>query len=313
MTEIPPEIAGFFQEPPLTRWVVVQSPPGSDATLFVLRWAGEIGAGAYLGVNYVNVRTPWEKLRRRYPSLRAFFPPHWSRYGWLALPPCRKVPRDGLERLLEWVRWGGEGAGEFERSASEIEGDVAGEPGDQQEVGGTWRLPRRVPPPEGLDEPILPEFERLWDFVERWQSRPALIVIDSIDALGEHYGIEPSRLVHAMRKDLVDPGHANVISVFEGRERPPWFHQADGLLCFMPIPPVGRGPRWGLTIEYLEGRGVSGEKFVLALENGRLVSSPSDGEIVDSLLGNPTPTWHRGLPRDMVAFFRGPPGNMSFD
>lgn len=310
---VPLRIRRFVQGPgPLTRSLVVRTPPLSDATLFVIQLATEIRRSVRLGRNYVNPQAPWEKLSRRYPFLRKCFAPDSLTDVWTKIPPRRKVPRTRIDLLLEWVRLGGDKspAGlEFESEWSRGDPINSGY-NNEEDVGGSWRRPEPEPIVESVPPiPILPDFERLWDYVERCSRLPALLIIDSIDALASHYGIEPSRLIDAIQQDLVDTGYAHVVYVSEDPDRPSWLYLMDGVLSWIPLRLPGRGPQWILTIEYLAGRESRQRRYVMAFQNGRLITYPSDDEVVAML---ERATWRplvKTIPSEIIDFLAEPGGN----
>ncbi len=222
------------------------------------------------------------------------------------MPPRREVPRVRLNNLLEWVQFGREGTeggDEFDpqNGRSRELGYSNGE------VGGTWHPPEKAPPPEPVHEtPILPEFEILWDYVERSARLPALLTVDSIDALATHYGIEESKLLDAVQKDLVDTGYANALFIYTRPDRPSWLSSMDGVLSWTILRSASRSPHWVLTIEYLVARVQRPLRYVMRFESGRLVSCASDDEIVQMLERATWPPRLKPIPVEIKDFLGGP-------
>ncbi len=255
---------------PFARLVVIQTPPQSHGTLLALQIAEELRRLAVLGVNYLNVASPWRKLCYRYPLLRGHFTP--ADESWLEQPRMRPAPRNGLEILLEWIVMGGKGV--------EV-------PTEREE------------PPASL----LPDFERLWDFVQRCRQIPALVIVDTIDALAERYGVDPSQLVEVLEKDLVETGYAHALIVSEGDVRPGWLRLADAVLRFVPIRIPRKVPHWLLTMEGISSQARS---FVLTLDRGHLAASPSDDDIVKALEQGHYVVSRRGIPTQVLEVFQEP-------
>ncbi len=255
---------------PFARLVAIWTPPQSHGTLLALLIAEELRRLAVLGVNYVNVASPWRKLSYRYPSLRGHFTPVDD--GWLDRPRMRPVPRTRLDILLEWIVMGGKGV---------------------------------VVPTEREEPPasLLPDFERLWEFVERCRQIPALVIVDTIDALAGRYGVDVSELVEVLDKDLVEPGYAHALVVSEGDLRPDWFSLADAVLRFMPIRTALEVPHWLLEIEGLSSQP---QRFVMAFDRGRLAASPSDDEIVEALERGRYVASRRRIPTQVLQVFQEP-------
>ena len=105
-----------------------------------------------------------------------------------------------------------------------------------------------------------------------------------------------------IQEDLVDRGLANAIFVFEGPDRPNWFHSMDAMVLWEPIPSRNFRRQWLLTIEYLAGSARLPQRFVLGLEGGRLTSGPSEEELLEMLEATPERVTPRGIPRKVTRF-----------
>jgi KaiC/GvpD/RAD55 family RecA-like ATPase len=62
---------------------------------------------------------------------------------------------------------------------------------------------------------MMPEIEMAYDVVDKALPERTLIIIDSIDALSEKYGLQPSKLINALQRDLVEGCGTNVVYVLE--------------------------------------------------------------------------------------------------
>lgn len=75
--------------------------------------------------------------------------------------------------------------------------------------------------PTGEDEltvtvgSMMPEIEMAYDVVDKALPERTLIIIDSIDALADKYGVGPARLITALQKDLVEGCGTNIVYVLE--------------------------------------------------------------------------------------------------
>lgn len=130
---------------------------------------------------------------------------------------------------------------------------------------------------------ILPELEIAYDLVETNLPRKTLVVIDSIEALSEQYGIPPQRIMSTLQKDLVDHSGTNIIYVMETWENSNLDYLGDGVVFLNSTEREGRRIR-ELIIEKLRGSRIDRWKYVFTLLNGRLHAfEPSRPEIPQRL------------------------------
>lgn len=115
---------------------------------------------------------------------------------------------------------------------------------------------------------MMPEIEMAYDVVDRALPERTLVVIDSIDALAEKYGVPPSRLINALQKDLVEGVGSNIVYVLETPD-PLLDYLGDGVvyLCFTSA--TGRRLR---EMDFLKLRGceIRQPKYVYTLLGGRV-------------------------------------------
>ncbi len=304
--EISPRILRFLGSPrPLARLILVLAPPHADTTLFLLQVAMEIRRGAILGVNYVNPRDSAGHLARRYPYFRRCFTPNGLDRSWLRTPARRTFEKPRLEALLELVVGGRAPPAEIEPEADWSLDEIKPyDPRDDPAVGGSWRSAPPLKVVKRVSEgPILPEYESLWGFAERAPRLPGLVIIDSIDGLARHYDVEASRLVGALREDLINPGLVNALVVYEKPDRPDWMTTADGVLSWQPLAGSKSRRCWSLTIESLVGRDIRQREYVLAFDRGRLEALPSDDDFVRELLSMRKPRTRPGVPSEVIEIF----------
>ncbi|MCU0861869.1 MAG: DUF2075 domain-containing protein, partial [Methanomassiliicoccales archaeon] len=62
---------------------------------------------------------------------------------------------------------------------------------------------------------MLPELELAYDMAEANLPNKTFIVLDSIDALSEHYGISSQKIMNTLQKDLVEHSGTNIAYVME--------------------------------------------------------------------------------------------------
>jgi len=165
-------------------------------------------------------------------------------------PPKKRLDRTELEKLEGKIEMGEEGEGD-ETYAKHGEGQVS-------EGSIVFDL--------GSD---LPEIDMAYDAVEKNLPQKTLVLIDSINALAERYGIHASKLINTLQKDLVENAQANVLFVLEDSGETRLDYLGDGVILFQHREYAGRRLRV-MTIEKLRGTGVRQHKFLYTLDGARL-------------------------------------------
>ena len=277
---IPAEVLKFFQTPG-GHSVIVKGSAGTGKTTFALQLTEELG-----GINssyYMSTRVsdttlynqfPWLKDRVR-ASENMVSGRHYSRMigqepvlveagtqisiemrllGERAQPkPAnaggKKVDRTELQKLEGRIEMGEEGEEEEYKPIGE---------GEVKEDSLIFDL--------GSD---LPEIDMAYDAVERNLPERTLVVIDSIDALSERYGLPSSKLINVLQKDLVENSMANVLYVLENSGETKLDYLGDGVIMFRSEEYGGRRLRT-MSIEKLRGSEVRQHKFIYTLDGGRL-------------------------------------------
>src|SRR5438552_11994743 len=117
----------------------------------------------------------------------------------------------------------------------------------------------------------LPELEAAYEFVDKRLPERSLVLIDSIDALGEHYGIPAARLITILQKDLVEASRQNVLYVLESSGETRLDYLGDGVVSLASSEYQGRRLRV-LTIEKLRGQQVQQPRYLYTLDGGRLTA-----------------------------------------
>ncbi|MEM0449845.1 MAG: gas vesicle protein GvpD P-loop domain-containing protein [Methanomassiliicoccales archaeon] len=116
---------------------------------------------------------------------------------------------------------------------------------------------------------MLPELELAYDMAEANLPNKTFIVLDSIDALSEHYGISPQKIMNTLQKDLVEHSGTNIAYVMETSEKNIYDYLGDGVVRLYNSQKDGRRVR-ELVLEKLRGQMVKQWKYHFTLVDGRL-------------------------------------------
>lgn len=128
--------------------------------------------------------------------------------------------------------------------------------------------------PTGEDEltvtvgSMMPEIEMAYDVVDKALPERTLIIIDSIDALADKYGVGPARLITALQKDLVEGCGTNIVYVLETPD-PLLDYLGDGVLYLSLDNSSGRRIR-EMDLLKLRGCEIRQPKYVYTLLGGRV-------------------------------------------
>ncbi|UCE81199.1 MAG: ATP-binding protein [Methanobacteriota archaeon] len=115
---------------------------------------------------------------------------------------------------------------------------------------------------------MMPEIEMAYDVVDKALPERTLIIIDSIDALADKYGVPPARLITALQKDLVEGCGTNVVYVLETPD-PLLDYLGDGVLYLSLDSSAGRRIR-EMDLLKLRGCEIRQPKYVYTLLGGRV-------------------------------------------
>src|SRR3989442_4714973 len=115
----------------------------------------------------------------------------------------------------------------------------------------------------------LPEIDMAYNAVEKNLPKKTLILIDSINALAERYGVHPSKLINTLQKDLVESAGANVVFILEDSGETKLDYLGDGVILFQSREHAGRRLRV-MTIEKLRGVELRQHKFIYTLDGARI-------------------------------------------
>ncbi|MCJ2530914.1 MAG: hypothetical protein LN413_01160 [Candidatus Thermoplasmatota archaeon] len=166
-----------------------------------------------------------------------------------------RVDRTELNRLEGRVEMGQEGGDIFEG----VEGVEGGEVTDE---GVIFDL-----------HSDLPEMDLAYEAVDKNLPQKSLLVIDSIDALSERYGIHPAKLINTIQKDLVENSNTNVVYILEQGGITKLDYLGDGVVDMRDDEVQSRRLRI-MAIEKLRGREIAQHKHVFTLKDGRVTAFP---------------------------------------
>ena len=246
-SRIPREVIEFFDAPG-GHSLIVKGQAGTGKTTFALQLTEELGEVA--SSHYLSSRVSDESLFNQFPWLRDRLKPAILQGPPKPAHPTSKVTRVALDQLEGKIQ-----AGE-ESTEEEAAKSVAG-----AEVKDGF-----IEVPIGFD---LPEIEAAYDFVDGRIPKRSLVLIDSVDALAEHYGIAASKLINVLQRDLVEANRQNVLYVLEGSGETRLDYLGDGVVNLTATEHQGRRLRV-MTIEKLRGQQVRQHKYLYTLDAGRL-------------------------------------------
>ncbi|MFQ6013005.1 MAG: gas vesicle protein GvpD P-loop domain-containing protein [Thermoplasmata archaeon] len=119
----------------------------------------------------------------------------------------------------------------------------------------------------------LPEMDLAYEAVDKNLPRKSLLVIDSIDALSERYGIHPAKLINTIQKDLVENSNTNVVYILEQGGPTKLDYLGDGVVDLRDEEVQSRRLRI-LAVDKLRGREIAQHKHVFTLKDGRVTAFP---------------------------------------
>ena len=228
--------------------LIVKGPAGTGKTTFALQLTEELGEVA--ASHYLSSRVSDESLYRQFTWLQDSLKPAGLQTAPKS-PRDTKVTRYALDQL--------EGKMEEGKEGEEAEPEAIG----SGEVRGNF-----LEVTLGFD---LPELEAAYDFVNDRIPARSLVLIDSIDALSEHYGIPAARLITVLQRDLVESSKQNVLYVLESSGETRLDYLGDGVVSLAASEYQGRRLRV-LTIEKLRGQEVQQHRYLYTLDGGRLTA-----------------------------------------
>ena len=149
-----------------------------------------------------------------------------------------------------------------------LEMDFDGEAGSGKVDGNSWTFDITS---------ILPEIDMLYDTLEAAEKEMSLVAIDSIDSLGEKYGISPKRLLKMLQKDLVERSGVNVLFILETSGLNQLEYVGDGVISLEMNDLEGRRMR-SMKVEKLRGQQIMMPSVPFTLKDGHFNSFDYDIE-----------------------------------
>lgn len=273
---IPKEIMKFFDNPG-GHSLIVKGLAGTGKTTFALQLIEHLGTTS--NSFYLSTRVTDESLFRQFPWLHGLLKKNVNlRVGDgrsksiyseklyedsgsdisidLNIKPTRhlpkfpvekdKVDREELKKLEGRIEMGDAGIMD---SSVEVDSDTI-----------TFDL--------GSD---LPEMDSIYDMVEGWKPKRSLVVIDSVDALSERYGVNAARLMNTLQKDLVESSATNLLFVLETGSDSSLDYLGDGVIDLSTGEHNGRRIRI-MNIKKLRGAEIRRSRYLYTLNGGRLTA-----------------------------------------
>ncbi|MHC1680540.1 MAG: RAD55 family ATPase [Methanomassiliicoccales archaeon] len=127
---------------------------------------------------------------------------------------------------------------------------------------------------------MLPELEMAYDIAESNLPKKTLVVLDSVEALAENYGIPAYRIMNALQKDLVEKAGTNVVFVMETAERSHLDYLGDGIVVLRNTVHGSNRVRT-IDIEKLRGSSIRNWRYLFTLEGGRVTVVNRDLDLRD--------------------------------
>ncbi|QLH74079.1 MAG: hypothetical protein HPY73_00510 [Methanomassiliicoccales archaeon] len=159
---------------------------------------------------------------------------------------------------------------------------------------------------------VMPEIELAYDVVENNLPTRSLIVLDSIEALSELYGVSSQKIMTTLQKDLVEHSDCNIVYVVEFSDKSHMDYLGDGVVSLHIGEREGRRIRY-LVIEKLRGSSVTRWKYLFTLKDGRI--NVFDAQSYERLPRTIGPNLSKEVDPNRVSFghdsfdsvFKGPP------
>lgn len=282
-TGLPTELVNFFKGPG-GHSLIVKGLAGTGKTTFALQLAEELDN--ITKSHYISVRVSDESLYNQFPWLRKKLAEkeklkmaksyaktltsnyvHQEKDTDVALEVRIRTAQQ-LLRSLEGTSLDGQKVNRQE--LQKLEGRIEmGEEGMDEDFGGLGEgsfLEDTIVFDLGSD---LPEIDLAYDMVEQTLPDKTLVLIDSIDALSERYGVLSSKLINTLQKDLVEQSQADVLYILETGMDNKLDYLGDGVISFAKAEHKGRRLRV-LNIEKLRGSEITQHKYIYTLKDGRV-------------------------------------------
>ncbi len=115
---------------------------------------------------------------------------------------------------------------------------------------------------------LFPELDEMYDFVDRNLPAKSFIIIDSIDALAERYGVDTLRLMSVVQSDIVESTGIDVIFIIERLEDNAGDYFGDGVVVLSGGEFDDRRIRQ-MDLKKLRGQRIEIFRYLYTLEGGR--------------------------------------------
>ena len=235
---IPKEVLDFFRSPG-GHSLIIKGDAGTGKTTFALQLIEELSQEQ--PEYYLSMRVSDEALFRQFPWLREKAKRNEIlKAGKAFLKKTTTVEREELnpkqdatlratKNLLRALTVTDSNPSVVRTELNKLEGQVeAGEIDHEDEDD------YNVIAPDGslvLDiGTMLPELELAYDITENNLPKRSLVILDSIEALSEVYGISAQRIMNVLQKDLVEHSDTNIIYVLETSAKSIMDYLGDGVL-----------------------------------------------------------------------------------
>ncbi|MEM4309124.1 MAG: gas vesicle protein GvpD P-loop domain-containing protein [Thermoplasmata archaeon] len=119
-----------------------------------------------------------------------------------------------------------------------------------------------------IQEVEVPEIENLYDRIQSHLPSRCMVVIDSIDGLGEKYGIPYLKIVEALQKDLVEQTDVNLVVVVESEGQTPIDYLVDGIIS-LGMERYGMSQIREMSVQKMRGVKIENPYYLFTLLDGR--------------------------------------------
>ena len=289
---IPKEVLDFFRSPG-GHSLIIKGDAGTGKTTFALQLIEELSQEQ--PEYYLSMRVSDEALFRQFPWLREkakrneilkagkAFLKKTTNVEKEEVNPKQEATLRATKNLLRALTVTDSNPSVVRTELNKLEGQVEAGEIDQQEDDEYNPLA-----PDGslvLEiGTMLPELELAYDITENNLPRRSLIILDSIEALSEIYGISAQRIMNVLQKDLVEHSNTNIIYVLETSNKSVMDYLGDGVLILDSYERGGRRIRQ-LIIEKLRGGSIHRWKYMFTLQDGRLSVFDQDTERLPATTG----------------------------
>ena len=289
---IPKEVLDFFRSPG-GHSLIIKGDAGTGKTTFALQLIEELSQEQ--PEYYLSMRVSDEALFRQFPWLREkakrneilkagkAFLKKTTNFEREEPNPKQDATLRATKNLLRALTVTDSNPSVVRTELNKLEGQVeAGEIDHEDEDD------YNVIAPDGslvLDiGTMLPELELAYDITENNLPKRSLVILDSIEALSEVYGISAQRIMNVLQKDLVEHSDTNIIYVLETSNKSIMDYLGDGVLILDSSERNGRRVRQ-LIIEKLRGGSIHRWKYMFTLQGGRLSVFDQVSECLPSAKG----------------------------